>query len=230
MKKYIVIGLGNFGFNLAKSLIKNNCEVLGIDVSKQSVDMAKDFLSHAIIGDASNREVLESIVTRDYDGAIVSIGQKMEQNILISLYLKELGIQRIVSRAISDDHVKILNKLGITDIIFPEKDEALRLGNRLALRNALDYLPMGEDFGIVEVSPPASFIGKSLKELQLPSRFNCQVIGIKHNASGNTESFYDMNSDVKIVLSGNDVIEKNSLMIIMGKYNDIEKIQSFKND
>lgn len=230
MKKYIVIGLGNFGINLAKSLIKNNCEVLGIDVSKQVVDMAKDFLSHAIIGDASNREVLESIVTSDYDGAIVSIGQKMEQNILISLYLKELGIQRIVSRAISSDHVKILNKLGITDIIFPEKDEALRLGNRLTLKNALDYLPMGEDFGIIEVSPPESFIGKTLKELQLPSRFNCQVIGIKYNSSGSSDSLYDMDSDVKIVLSGNDKIEKGSLMIIIGKYNDIEQIQSFKND
>ncbi len=230
MKKYIVIGLGNFGINLSKSLIKNNCEVLGIDVSKQVVDMAKDYLSHAIIGDASNKEVLESIVTKDYDGAVVSIGQKMEQNILISLYLKELGMQRIVSRAISDDHVKILNKLGITDIIFPEKDEALRLGNRLALRNALDYLPMGEDFGIVEVSPPESFIGKSLKELQIPLRFNCQVIGIKHTSPGNRDNFSDMNSDVKIVLSGNDIIESDSLMIIIGKYSDIEKIQSFKND
>jgi trk system potassium uptake protein len=229
MKKYIVIGLGNFGINLSKSLIKNGCEVLGIDTSKYVVDTAKDFISHAIIGDASNKEVLEEIVTKDYDGAIVSIGQKMEQNILISLYLKELGIERIVSRAISDDHVKILNKLGISDIIFPEKDEAHRLGNRLALKNALDYLPMGEDFGIVEVSPPKSFIGKSLKELQIPSKFNCQVIGMKYNISTDDKINFDsINSGMEIVLSGDNIIKENSVMIIIGTYADIENLQKFK--
>ncbi len=229
MKKFIVIGLGNFGLNLSKSLMKNGCEVLGIDTAKETVEHAKDFISHAIIGDASNKEVLESLMLKDFDGAIVSIGQEMALSILISLYLKEIGVPRIIVRAISEDHGKILRMIGVTDVIFPEKDEAFRLANKLTLKNAIDYLPLGEDYGIVEVSPPKSFIGKTLMELKITTRFNCQVIGIKYlHDNKKSLNMADLFSDIKIALSGNDIVPKNSVMIIIGKYSDIDKIQALE--
>ncbi len=227
MKKYIVIGLGNFGFNIATMLEENNCEVLGMDSDKDVVQKAKDFISQAIVGDGSDKEVLESLSLKDFDGAIISIGQDMSSSILISLYLREIGIPRIVVRSISEDHGKILKMIGVSDIVFPERDIAIRVANKLALKNAIDYLPISDDYGILEVTPPKSFIGKSLKELEISTRFGCQVIGIKYQGTnGELDDLTGKNLNVKIAPTANDVIVKNSIMIVIGKHEDIERIQS----
>ncbi|HON78021.1 MAG TPA: TrkA family potassium uptake protein [Spirochaetota bacterium] len=229
MKKFAAIGLGNFGLNLSRALIENGCEVLGIDSSREAVNTAKDFISHAVIGDASNREVLESLSLRDFDGAIVSIGQEMAISILISLYLKEIGVKRIVVRAISEDHGKVLKMIGVSDIIMPERDMAERLANMLSLKNVVDYLPIGEDYGIIEVPSPKSFIGKTLRDLQIPNRFNCQVIGLKiFEEPGSGFHFTDKDSTIKIPPSADDIMTPGMIMIIIGKQQDIEKIQAIK--
>jgi len=227
MKKFVTIGLGNFGLNLAKSLVDNGCEVLGIDTSSETVHTAKDMISHAIIADATNKEVLSSLSLSDFDGAIVSIGQDMAPSILIALYLKEIGMEKIIVRAISEDHGKILEKIGVSEIIFPERDMAVRLADRLSLKNALDYLPISEDYGIVEVNPPVSFLEKTLAELQIPNRFDCQVVGIKDYPNGQkTSGLREPEMTVKIAPSASQKITKKSIMIIIGKYSDIEKIQA----
>lgn len=217
MKKFIIIGLGNFGYNIAKTLVENDCEVLGIDNNHDTVDKAKEHITHAIIGDASNKEVLESLSIKDFDGAVVSVGQDMGMSILITLYLKEIGIPKIIVRAITEDHGKILNMLGVSEVSFPEKDMAIRMGYKLSMKNALDYLPIGVDYGIVEVSTPNSFVGKNLKELAINSRFGCQVIGIK--GAG-------IKSAIKIAPSADEPLPKDSIMIVLGKEDDIEKLQS----
>lgn len=226
MKKFVAIGLGSFGFTLAKSLTENGCEVLGIDLSRDAVNEAKEFLTHVIIGDASKREVLEALSLKDFDGAIVSIGQKMEPSILISLYLKEIGLGRIIVRAITEDHGKILTQIGVSDVIFPERDMALRLARTLAMKNVVDYLPLGEDYGIIEIMPPRLFIGKSLKELRIPNRFNCQVIGLKYISGDRSQIFDDRNSSVKMAPSADDIIREGMMMIMIGKYEDLAKVQS----
>ena len=229
MKKFLTIGLGNFGFNIARALVENNCEVLGIDTSNEIVEHAKDYISHAIIADATNKDVLESLSLQDYDAAIVSIGQEMAPSILIALYLIENKVPRIIVRAISEDHGKILKMIGVTDIIFPEQDMAIRLANKLSQKNAVDYLPIGQDYSIVEVIPPKSFIGKSLKDLQIASNYNCQVIGIKSGAAGGN-SLDDINrqADIKIAPTANDIVSENSILIIIGKDSDIQKLQALK--
>lgn len=227
MKKFVAIGLGNFGFGLAKRLEENGCEVLGIDTSREFVEKAKDFISHAVIGDASNKDVLESLNIKDFDGAIVSIGQDMASSILVSLYLKEIGIKKIIVRAVSDDHGKILNMIGVSEVIYPETEVAVRLANRLSMKNAIDYLPLGEEYSITEVKPPQSFTGKSLKELEITTKFNCQVVALKYvkNASGETTDDREMTS-IKIPPKANDVITKNTIMLLIGRNNDIEKLQT----
>jgi trk system potassium uptake protein TrkA len=226
MKKFFIIGLGNFGFNIALTLVENNCEVLGMDSSRDAVQHARDFISHAIIGDASNKEVLESLALRDFDGAIISIGQDMGASILISLYIKEIGIPRIIVRAISEDHGKILRMIGVTDVIFPEKDMAVRVANKLALKNAMDYLPITDDYGIIEVTPPKSFVGKSLKELQISTRFGCQIIGLKYPPPEGVSSGIDeKNYKIKIAPTAHDVISADAIMIVIGKHADIDRLQ-----
>ncbi|MBP7582892.1 MAG: TrkA family potassium uptake protein [Spirochaetes bacterium] len=226
MKKFVAIGLGNFGLTLAKSLVENGCEVLGVDASRDTVNQAKEFLTHAIIGDASKREVLAALSLKDFDGAVVSIGQEMAPSILISLYLKEIGVKRVIVRAISDDHGKILSQIGVTDVIFPERDMAVKLAGKLALKNAVDYLPLGEDIGIVEVVPPGEFLGKSLKELKITSRFNCQVIGLKSIAEGDAAGALEREATTKFTPSADDIITESTMMILIGKLGDIERIQA----
>jgi len=229
MKKFLVVGLGNFGMNVSKSLMESNCEVLGIDKDKDNVQRAKDILSHALVGDASNRSVIMSLPVKDFDGAIVSIGQEMGPSILISLYLQEMGIRHIVARAISEDHVKVLELLGITEIIFPERDIAIRLGKKLSMKNALDYLPLTEDYIILEVTPPQSFRGKNLKELEISAKYSCQVLGIRYPAPAGKKRAKTGNGYItKMAPSGNDTVEEGSIMIVLGKMVDVEKLQRQK--
>ena len=230
MKKFIVIGLGSFGLNLSKTLVANDCEVLGMDTDRELVQHAKDYISHAIIGDASNKEVLESLALKDFDAAIISIGgDDPAPSLLIAMYLKEIGIPRIIVRAISEDHGKILKMIGVSDVLYPEKEMAERLANTLSLKNALDYLPISDEYGIIEVPPPESFIGKSIKDLQISTRFGCQIIGLKTpGKNGNPDDLSDNNFFIKIAPAASDVIVQKSVMIVIGKHSDIERIQSLQ--
>jgi len=227
MKKFVAIGLGNFGLSVAKTLEDNGCEVLGIDTSKNTVNYAKEFLTHVLIGDASNREVLESLSLRDFDGAIVSIGQDMASSILISLYLKEIGVKNIIVRAVSEDHGKILTMIGVAEVVFPEQDMGIRMGNRLASKNVMDYLPLGEDYGIIELTPPAVFLGKNLKELEIRPRYNCQVIGIKYLPVKNGKPGSKTDREKIIIApSADELITEKSIMILIGKMRDLERLQN----
>ncbi len=228
MKKFIVIGLGNFGFSLAKSLERNGCEVLGVDLSRELVEQVKDFISHAVIGDATNKDLLSSLMLKDFTGAIISIGQDMAPSTLIALHLKEMGLNNIIVRAISEDHGKILEKIGVTEVLYPETDMAVKLASRLSMKNALDYLPLSDEHGILEVKPPPSFIGKTLKDLQISARFNCQVVAIKYRGNGSESNKGREDILMKIPPSANDMITENAVMVVIGKLTDIEKIQSMK--
>jgi trk system potassium uptake protein len=220
VKKIAVIGLGNFGMSVARELVENGAEVLGVDSSVDTTNVAKDIVSYAVCCDVTKKEVLDSLQIGDYDSVILAIGQDMTASILVALYLREIHARKIIARAISEDHAKILTKLGIDEVVYPERDTAIRLGNRLLLKNALDYLPVSGDYGIVEVIPPNSFIMKTLAELKITSRFNCQVIGIK-TPDSEAEDLYH----TKIAPTAGDIIRNNSILIVLGRLIDIQKLQ-----
>ncbi|HON16330.1 MAG TPA: TrkA family potassium uptake protein [Spirochaetota bacterium] len=223
MKKFAVIGLGNFGMNIARSLVENNCEVLGIDIDKNTVDKAKDFLTYAITGNPANKAILDSLGLNEYDAVILSIGQEMVSSILISLYLKEAKVKKIIARAISEDHEKILKQLGVDTVIFPEKEMAIRIGKAISMRNAVDYLPLSEEYAIVEVAPPESFIGKSLRELNIGARFRCQILGIKSIADDLVTE--DTPQTTVIAPSADEVIQEGNILIVLGKTAAIERME-----
>jgi trk system potassium uptake protein TrkA len=223
MKKFAVIGLGNFGFNIARSLVDNNCEVLGIDIDKNIVEKAKGFLTHAITGNPSSKAVLDSIGVNEYDAVILSIGQEMVSSILIALYLKEASVKKIIARAISDDHEKILKMLGVDSVIFPERDMAVRIGKMLSMDNAVDYLPLTEEYSIIEIVPPPSFIGKSIRELSIGARYRCQILGIKNIAD---DLATDENPQKTIIApSADDIITEGNILIVLGKTKSIERME-----
>ncbi|HOP64660.1 MAG TPA: TrkA family potassium uptake protein [Spirochaetota bacterium] len=223
MKKFAVIGLGNFGMNIAKSLVENKCEVLGIDLDRNTVEKAKDFLTHAIIGNPASKTILDSIGIAEYDAVILSIGQEMVSSILIALYLKEAGVKKIIARAISDDHEKILHKLGVDSVIFPEKDMAVRIGKTISMDNAVDYLPLTEEYSIIEVTPPPSFIGKNLRELNISARYRCQILGIKNIADNLATE--DNPQHTIIAPPADEIINEGNILIVLGKTTAIERME-----
>jgi len=212
--KFAVIGLGSFGINVAKTLYEKKNEVLAVDQDKEKIDEVKTFVSHAVHMDAADRENLLALGVQEMDVVVVSLGPEMEASILTVLYLHEIGAKRIVAMALTDDHAKILESVGATDVIYPEKDMAVRTGLKLSCPNVLEYLPLISGFGIQEIAPPEKFIGKSLKYLDLRNKYGIQVIAIKELIPEKTT----------FVPKSDFVIKDSDILIIMGEEKQLEKL------
>ncbi len=179
MAYYVVVGLGRFGHYLSLTLAERGADVVVIDKEVNAVEAIKDRVFQAVIGDGTSRNVLENLGVANAEAVIVALGPKMEESLLTVHNLKEIGVKRIVAKANSDAHGKILEALGADEIVFAEKETAVRVGHRLGNRNLLDFLPLNDRYSIREIVVPEHFIGKSLRELDLRSRFEVNVIAIK---------------------------------------------------
>lgn len=213
MGQFAVIGLGNFGHYLGGYLYEKGHEVIALDINKSQVQKSKDVVSQAVVADATDREALESLGISQVDAAVVCIGTRMQASILATLHLKELGVKRILAKATSEEHGRILKKVGASEIIFPEKDLAIGVATRLDNPNILDYLPFIEGYSIAELAPPKEFVGKSLKDLDLINRFSIQVLAIKEIVPERftqipTGAFLVKDSDALIVLGPDEVLKK----------------------
>ena len=216
MAKFAVIGLGSFGFNIAKTLYEEGHEVLAIDIDKDKIEAVKDYVTRAVTMDSADKENLKALGIQDIDIVIVSLGPQMEASILTVLYLHELKVKRIIAKALSEDHAKILESIGATDVIYPEKDMAIKLAHRLSSPNVLEYLPLSSGFSIQEIAPPEKFIGKTLKELDLRNKYGVQVIAIRELVPENTI----------LIPKADFVIKESDILIIIGAEKNLAKINS----
>jgi trk system potassium uptake protein TrkA len=218
MKRFAVIGLGKFGFFVAKSLFEDGNEVIAIDADRNRVQAIKSFCSEAIVMDATESEPLKSLGLEVMDAVVVSTGTNISISILISLHLHEIGVKKILAKALDEDHAKILSKVGATEIIHPEKDMAVRVARGLSRPNVLDFIPLEEDYNIVQVGPPSAFIGKSLKELNLRANYKVYVVAVKEL---DPENFI-------LVPPASFVIKESDILTMLGKSNDIKRIEELK--
>lgn len=179
MKQFLIIGLGNFGFYLATHLYRKGHDVMAIDKNPVLVQSIKDDVTQAVVADATDAGTLKELGVKNVDTAVVGIGSVLGDSILAVLNLQELGVAHIVAKAISDPHKKVLEKLGVEDIIFPEKDTALSMAKKLDNPNLIDYLPFMEGYGIIELPVPGKFVGKTLKQINLTNRYGVQIVAIK---------------------------------------------------
>jgi trk system potassium uptake protein TrkA len=217
-KRFCVIGLGNFGFHVAKKLYEDGHEVVAIDTDKEKVQAVRDHVSYAILGDAGNKEFLIGQGIGEMDAVIVSTGERSHLSTLITLHLKELKVPRVLVKALNEDHGRILEKVGATDVIFPEKDMAIRTARSMASPNVLEFIPMAEDYSLSEAAPPAHFIGQTLAQLDLRRKYQVTIIGIK-----------DVLTDQLIMVPPPDFLVKESdLLIVIGKTEDVDKALSSK--
>jgi trk system potassium uptake protein TrkA len=215
VKRVVVVGLGIFGFNIAKDLFENGFEVIAIDKNKDVVNRIRDFSTKAVLADATDRELLEMIGIQPDDIVIISFGEDLAASTLLTLHLKEMNIKNILVKAPNEDHKRILEKVGATEVIIPEKAMASKVAKGLISPNVLDFLPVSEDFTISEVAPPAGFLGKTLADLRLRGKYHVEVIAIR-----------DVLSDkIQLVPRADFVIKDSDILIVIGKEADIQKIQ-----
>lgn len=210
-----IFGLGIFGRNVAKALYEYGHEVIAIDQRKELVQKVQEWTTQAVVANCADRELIEELGLDTVDIAVISLGTDMAASILLTLYLREMNIKRIVVKAINEDHQKILKMVGATEVIFPEKDMALKLATSLDAPNVLDYLPLTKDYEVIEITAPTPFIGKSLGKLDLRKQYGIQVIAIRRATS----------EELHCLISADYVIEHGDILIILGRIEDIEKIK-----
>jgi trk system potassium uptake protein len=216
MKKnqYAVIGLGRFGSSLSKELIKLGYEVLGIDKNEDIVDEMSDVLTHTVVADSTEEEVLKSLGIRNFDCAVVAIGDDIQASILTAIVLKDMGVKTVVAKALSELHGKVLNKLGVDRIIYPERDMGIRVAHQLVSPNLLDYIELSKDYTIVELSVPKSLCGLTIKELDPRAKYGCSVVAINKK------------DGIIIAPTADDLVSENDIMVIIGTNEQIEEFEN----
>src|SRR5512135_2393782 len=181
-RSFAVIGLGRFGAAMATTLAELGHEVIGIDGDEEKVARLSDMVSQAVQLDATDERAIRAAGIQDVDVAVISIGENIESSVLVAMLVKDLGIPTIVAKAITPLHGRILERLGVSRVIFPERDMAIRVAHSLVVPNVLDYIELSRDFSIVELPAPDAFVGKTLSELALRSTHGLTLITIKRAA------------------------------------------------
>lgn len=212
-KQFVVIGLGNSGFFLAKHLTALGHDVLVIDSSPEKIQDINASVSQAVVADSTRKNQLATLPLTKVDSVVVCISKDLEASLLTVLNLKELGVKYIIAKSSSYAHTTLLEKLGVSDIFHPERDMAISLAERMNRPNMLDYLPFMEGFSIIELVCPERFIGKTLKELSLTNKYGIQVIAIRDPLKtepklGNLADYVLQESDVLFIIGPNKVLDK----------------------
>lgn len=215
MAQVAVIGLGRFGFHVARHLHESGHEVLAIDLDADNVQRIRDFSSRAVVLDARDKRRLEALGIRDFDVVVVSLGERVDVSALVALHLRELGVRRLITKAGSEDHRKLLELIGVSEVVFPEQEAAARLAHRLTSPNLLDYIPLGAGFSIHEVAPPDSFVGRSLGELKLRNRFRIQVLAVRDA----------LTQEIRVNPDASFVVKPSDALLVLGEDKDLAQLK-----
>ena len=211
MKSYMVIGLGRFGSQVARELCRLGCQVLAVDMDSDLVSQIANDVTHAAVADGQDKEVLRALGAKEFDCAIVAIGDDLAASVLITMILQELGVPQIICKAHGETHRRVLEKLGADRVLIPEQEQAARLARSLASHNLLDYIELSEEYGIVEVPAPISWKGKSLKELNVRAKLGVNILAIRRGGKINVSPGADFtfeDQDVVVVLGDSAALKR----------------------
>lgn len=229
--QFCVIGLGGYGFSLAKSLAEKGAYVLAVDINLDRVEEIKKYVDQAIQFDATDPALLKEHGVTNADIVIVAIGETFEPVVLICMELLNEEVGRIIARSSSDTQEMILHRIGIKEVIHPEKDEGKRMATSLLNTSIDDYFKLSDQIGIYEIQAPSGLVGYSLKELRLRERYDISLITIKRarnkdDVYNSEESDEEAETDYDVlgVLDPLTMIRKTDLLIIMGSQSSIEKL------
>ena len=215
MKTFVVIGLGRFGTAVATELSNLGHEVLALDGSEENVQKVADRVTHAAAGDAKDPAVLRALGIRNYDCAIVAVGDDVGTSALISLNLKELGVKRIICKAQSHVHRKVLEKIGADRVVFPEHEMGVKLAQGLSSSNVLNFIELSDDYGIVEIAIPKEWQHKTIQELDVRKRYHVNIIAMRKGGSG----------ELNVAPGAAYVMEPGDAAVTLGRTEDINRLQ-----
>ncbi len=217
MKQFVVVGLGRFGASVAETLADNGHDVLAIDRDPEKVQAISGDVTHAVEADATDEEALKTLGVRNFDVAVVSIGDNVSANILCTLILKELNLPYVIVKAPDTLHGKVLTKVGADRVVYPERDMGVRIAQNLISSNVLDYIEFAPEYGVIEILASQNMVGRTLKELELRANFDVNVMAIKRG-----EQLY-------ISPGADDKIMDGDKLVLMGKNENLDKMRDFGN-
>lgn len=217
-KHFVVLGLGTFGAAFAERAHHDGCRVTGVDASEERVEELKEVLHEAVIADVTDRDSLQQLPLVAADAVVISLGERYEQSILCALHVKELGARRILAKGVTQDHGKILKKLGVDEVIFPEKEAAMYWADKETWTNVVDFLPIDPEYGLIEVAVPSTLQGKTLLEANIRQKYGVHVIGVK-----------DVTFNKMTLIPPADFrMTDEQLLLVIGTKEALEKFQALK--
>ena len=210
MKTFIVIGLGLFGAETARKLCTHGCEVLAMDIRSDLVQHVAADVTQAEVGDGQDKEVLRALGAGKFDCAIIAIGDDLAASVLTTMNLKELGVPYVICKAHDETHRRVLEKLGVDRVVIPECEFGGKLARSLSSHNVLDYIELSQDHGILEIPAPKSWVGQTLRQLNVRAKLGVNIIAVESNGVTNVSPAADYlicQGDVMVVLGDNYALE-----------------------
>ncbi len=227
--KYIIIGLGNFGASLAQKLTEQGNEVIAIDTNMSKVDAYKEKISHTICMDATDEFTVSGLPLKDTDIVLVAIGENQGANIMTTALLKNLGVKRLISRAINPLHEKVLEALGVDEIVHPEEETAERWAKKLCLSNVVDSFELNDDYSIIEAIVPSDYVGKSVRDVGFRRQFNLLVLRvIKKVEVKSTFGKNKTENQIQGVASADNILQTGDILVLFGSNNDLQSFLKLK--
>lgn len=213
MKQFAVIGLGRFGRSVAVTLSKMGYDVLAIDINEEKVNDIMEYVTHAVQMDAMEEQALRSLGIRNFDVVIVAIGQSVQSNILVTVMLKEMGVKKVVAKAVTELHGKVLAKVGADKVVFPERDMGVRVAHALVSKNILDQINISPDYSIIELVTPDEFAGKTLGEGEIRGKYGVTVLAIRRG------------NEVIISPGAKQMVREGDVLVVVGRNEKLRALE-----
>lgn len=218
MKSFVVIGCGRFGISVARTLYGLGNEVMVIDSSEDAIGEISEEVTYAVCADAMDKMVLEDLGLGNFDVAVIAIGSDIQASIMATLVVKELGIKKVIAKAQSETHKKVLDKIGADKVVFPERDMGIRVAHNLTSTNVLDFIEVSPDYNIIELRALKEWEDKTLAELQLSNKYKINIMAIKGR------------KEILVSPNGGDFIRKGDILVVIGDTEDIKKAEKKAGD
>jgi trk system potassium uptake protein TrkA len=212
MKTFVVIGLGRFGTAVATELCQLGHEVLAIDQDPNVIQQVADQVTHAVSGDARDVAVLKMLGVENYDCGVVAMSSDVGDSALVALNLKDLGVKTVVAKARSHIHRRVLEKLGVDRVVFPEYEMGAKLAQNLSCSNILNFIELSDTYGMVEIDVPRSWVGKTLAQLNVRAKYHVNIIAINRA------------EEMHISPGGEFVLFEGDMAVAVGRDEDINRL------
>lgn len=213
MRQFVIIGCGRFGASVAKTLYKLGYEVMVVDKDINIIQEMSECVTHAIQADASDENALRALGIRNFDVAVITIGTNVQDSIMATLLVKELGVKTVITKAQSEIHGKVLKKIGADKVVFPERDMGVRVAHNLISSNILDVIELMPDYSIIEVVALKEWEDQTLIDLRLPKRLGVSIMAIKTG------------DKINITPYAQDIIKKDDVVVLLGHNDNLKKIE-----